>query len=222
LCRSSNLSTARFSHWKLRIGDSEVAAADRRANAKCDTHVIRFWANSATRRFAEEGKNRFAAVDVEKSEDFVCGLDAASGLSDLSHLRSVGLHKLSGDRTGQWAMTVKGLWRICFRFGVGNAWDVEIVDYHPGTGIMNAVHPGRILSRELKVRDISANALALALRTPSGRIVDILNGKRGISPETRCASPATSAMARCSGSTCRRSTSWQWRKNSTASASRRR
>jgi addiction module HigA family antidote len=31
---------------------------------------------------------------------------------------------------------------------------------------------------------LSANALALALRTPSGRITDILNGKRGVSPET--------------------------------------
>jgi addiction module HigA family antidote len=49
---------------------------------------------------------------------------------------------------------------------------------------MKAVHPGRILKRELTSRGVSANALALALRTPSGRIVDILNGKRGISPET--------------------------------------
>ena len=49
---------------------------------------------------------------------------------------------------------------------------------------MRTVHPGRILRRELESRGLSANALALALRTPSGRIVDILNGKRGISPET--------------------------------------
>jgi addiction module HigA family antidote len=49
---------------------------------------------------------------------------------------------------------------------------------------MKAIHPGRILRRELQARDLSANALALALRTPSGRIVDILNGKRGVSPES--------------------------------------
>lgn len=49
---------------------------------------------------------------------------------------------------------------------------------------MIAVHPGRILKRELSARDMSANRLALALRLPSGRITDILNGKRGISPET--------------------------------------
>jgi antitoxin HigA-1 len=49
---------------------------------------------------------------------------------------------------------------------------------------MIAVHPGRILKRELTARSLSANRLALSLRLPSGRITDILNGKRGISPDT--------------------------------------
>ncbi len=49
---------------------------------------------------------------------------------------------------------------------------------------MVPIHPGRILRRELQARRLSANALARALRVPSGRIVDILNGKRSISAET--------------------------------------
>jgi addiction module HigA family antidote len=49
---------------------------------------------------------------------------------------------------------------------------------------MIPVHPGRILKRELTARELSANRLALSLRLPSGRITEILNGKRGISPET--------------------------------------
>lgn len=49
---------------------------------------------------------------------------------------------------------------------------------------MIPIHPGRILRRELQARTLSANALSRALRVPSGRIVDILNGKRGISAET--------------------------------------
>lgn len=49
---------------------------------------------------------------------------------------------------------------------------------------MIAVHPGRILKREMTARDLSANRLALALRVPSGRITDILNAKRGITSET--------------------------------------
>ena len=49
---------------------------------------------------------------------------------------------------------------------------------------MVPVHPGRILKRELEIREISANKLALALRVPSGRVTSILNGKRAITPET--------------------------------------
>lgn len=49
---------------------------------------------------------------------------------------------------------------------------------------MLSIHPGRILKRELAARALSANRLAIALRLPSGRITDILNGKRGISPDT--------------------------------------
>jgi len=49
---------------------------------------------------------------------------------------------------------------------------------------MKPIHPGRILKRELSARELSANKLALALRVPSGRITQILNGKRGISAET--------------------------------------
>jgi proteic killer suppression protein len=35
-----------------------------------------------------------------------------------------------GDRKEQWAMTINGRWRLCFRFEEGDAWDVEIMDYH--------------------------------------------------------------------------------------------
>lgn len=52
---------------------------------------------------------------------------------------------------------------------------------------MLPVHPGRVLKRELAARGLSANRLALALRVPSGQVTDILNGKRGISPENRAA-----------------------------------
>ncbi len=49
---------------------------------------------------------------------------------------------------------------------------------------MKAIHPGRILKRELEARSLSANKLALALRVPSGRITQIINGKRGITAES--------------------------------------
>jgi proteic killer suppression protein len=92
--------------------------------------MIRSWANSATRRFAEDGKCRFSGLDEEAASDLLAVLNAATALADLSPLKSVGLHRLVGDRKGQWAMTINGPWRLCFRFEEGDAWDVEIVDYH--------------------------------------------------------------------------------------------
>jgi addiction module HigA family antidote len=47
-----------------------------------------------------------------------------------------------------------------------------------------AVHPGRLLKREIAARSLSANRLALDLGVPSGRITDILNGRRSISADT--------------------------------------
>jgi antitoxin HigA-1 len=45
-------------------------------------------------------------------------------------------------------------------------------------------HPGRLLRRELAARGLSANRLALDLGVPSGRITDILNGRRSITADT--------------------------------------
>jgi addiction module HigA family antidote len=45
-------------------------------------------------------------------------------------------------------------------------------------------HPGRLLKRELATRGLSANRLALDLGVPSGRITDILNGRRAITADT--------------------------------------
>jgi addiction module HigA family antidote len=45
-------------------------------------------------------------------------------------------------------------------------------------------HPGRLLKRELDARSLSANRLALDLGVPSGRITDILNGRRSITADT--------------------------------------
>ncbi len=45
-------------------------------------------------------------------------------------------------------------------------------------------HPGRLLRRELEARSLSANRLALDLGVPSGRITDILNGRRSITADT--------------------------------------
>lgn len=92
--------------------------------------MIRSWGNSATRRLFESGKSRFRGLDVDLALDLLAVLHAAERLDQISPLKSVGLHPLKGTRKGQWAITVNGPWRICFRFAEGHAHEVEIVDYH--------------------------------------------------------------------------------------------
>ena len=95
--------------------------------------MIRSWRNAATRKVWEGVRpNQFRGLDFEKAIDLLLALNVAQALRDLSPLRSVGLHKLKGDRAGQWAMTVNDRWRICFEFRKGDAFNVEIVDYHRG------------------------------------------------------------------------------------------
>ena len=95
--------------------------------------MIKSWRNAASRGIWEGRKpNRFRSVDVEAAVDLLLALNVAKSLNDLSPLASVGLHKLKGDRKGQWAMTINGPWRICFTFRRGDAYNVEITDYHKG------------------------------------------------------------------------------------------
>ena len=57
-------------------------------------------------------------------------LDAATRLDDLRVPPANRLEKLAGRRAGQYSIRVNDQWRVCFRWSEGEAYDVEIVDYH--------------------------------------------------------------------------------------------
>ncbi len=57
-------------------------------------------------------------------------LNWASAHKDLQAPPSNRLHALHGDRAGQWAISVSGSWRLCFRFEEDNIYDLELVQYH--------------------------------------------------------------------------------------------
>ena len=57
-------------------------------------------------------------------------LDAAERLEDLRLPPGNRLEKLKGDRSGQHSIRINDQWRVCFRWRDGNAYDVEIADYH--------------------------------------------------------------------------------------------
>jgi len=57
-------------------------------------------------------------------------IHAAGAIEDLRLPPSNMLEVLKGDRKGQWSVRINQQWRVCFRFDDGDAFDVEIADYH--------------------------------------------------------------------------------------------
>lgn len=57
-------------------------------------------------------------------------IDAAQRIEDLITPPSHHLELLSGDRKGQYSIRINMQWRVCFVWHDGNAYDVEIIDYH--------------------------------------------------------------------------------------------
>jgi toxin HigB-1 len=57
-------------------------------------------------------------------------LDNACALEDLRTPPGNRLEALRGNLKGLWSVRINDQWRICFRFESGNAFDVEIIDYH--------------------------------------------------------------------------------------------
>ena len=80
--------------------------------------------------------------------------------------------------------------RICFHWNDGDAYDVEIVDYHwertmTANDLLAEMHPGRtILDDVVKPLGMSVNALAKELHVPATRLNDIVRGRRGVTPDT--------------------------------------
>jgi proteic killer suppression protein len=66
---------------------------------------------------------------VERIAVILAALDAAATITAMNR-QSFRLHRLKGDLRGFWAVTVRANWRIVFRFEVGKAFDVDLVDYH--------------------------------------------------------------------------------------------
>lgn len=87
-----------------------------------DKEAELIWAGTRSRRLPAEIQN----VIRRKLRM----LNAAHKLIDLRIPPGNHLELLEGDRAGQHSIRINGQWRICFRWKDGNAFDVEIVDYH--------------------------------------------------------------------------------------------
>jgi len=93
--------------------------------------VIRNVADRDTERlFRREVVRRWSADLQRATLRKLLVLDAAEALDDLRVPPGNRLEKLSGDRAGQYSIRINDRWRICFRWRDGDAYNVEIVDYH--------------------------------------------------------------------------------------------
>lgn len=93
--------------------------------------MIKSFASKETERLFATGKSRRLPSDLlRRAVMRLTQLDAAVRIEDLREPPSNRLEALRGDRAGQWSIRVNDQWRLCFRFTHGEAFDVEIVDYH--------------------------------------------------------------------------------------------
>ena len=83
------------------------------------------------RRFFETGSAKGLVGDVERIRRMLAFIDAAASLDELSVPPNFGLHELTGDRKGTWAMTVTRNWRMTFALNSEGALiDMDLEDYH--------------------------------------------------------------------------------------------
>jgi proteic killer suppression protein len=93
--------------------------------------MIKTFADEHTRSLYVTGRSRRLPPDiVRRATRKVEYLDLATCLEDLRVPPGNRLHALEGDRKGQYSISVNDQWRICFRLADGDAYDVEITDYH--------------------------------------------------------------------------------------------
>ncbi|WP_428103428.1 type II toxin-antitoxin system RelE/ParE family toxin [Candidatus Rariloculus sp.] len=93
--------------------------------------MIQSYRDSDTRRVANRERcNKLPAGIQRRAQAKLMVLNNARDLNDLRVLPGNRLEALSGDRKGQHSIRINTQWRICFIWKRGNAYRVEIVDYH--------------------------------------------------------------------------------------------
>ena len=93
--------------------------------------MIRSFADAETERiFGRERSKRLPPKVQRRAHRKLLLIDAADSLNDLRVPPGNRLERLVGDREGQQSIRVNDQWRICFRWERGDAYEVEITDYH--------------------------------------------------------------------------------------------
>jgi proteic killer suppression protein len=93
--------------------------------------VIRSFASRETSElFAGRSSRRLPSDVQRRALQKLVALHAVSALEEIGRIPGNRLEKLSGSRRGQYSIRINNQWRICFNWRNGDAYDVELVDYH--------------------------------------------------------------------------------------------
>ncbi len=88
--------------------------------------------HKALRRFAETGSLKgLPAGSVERLRNMLAYIDAINSVDELRAPPNFGAHQLTGDRKGDWSLTVTRNWQMTFRVNeAGAVEDMDLEDYH--------------------------------------------------------------------------------------------
>ena len=93
--------------------------------------MVLSWADSNTEAIWNGSFVKKLPHDIQRTaKRKLVHIHAAITIDDLKIPPGNRLEKLTGDRKDNWSIRINDQWRICFRWENGNAYDVEIVDYH--------------------------------------------------------------------------------------------
>jgi proteic killer suppression protein len=93
--------------------------------------MIRSFKNGETEKVFRRRRSRRIPPDIQQTAlRKLRMLNNAISLDDLRIPPANRLEKLSGDRAGQYSIRINDQWRVCFEWQSGDAYQVEITDYH--------------------------------------------------------------------------------------------
>ena len=92
--------------------------------------MIESFRHRGLKRLFEQGDDsKISADQLSRISDVLAHLDRAQAPGDLD-LPGYRLHPLKGDLKGYWSVTISRNWRLTFRFEDGDAYEIDLVDYH--------------------------------------------------------------------------------------------
>ena len=93
--------------------------------------AIKSFSHKGLREFFEADSPRGIRADhAKRLRRALTALDTAATIENMKAIPGWRLHQLTGDLRGFWSISITGNWRLIFRFVAGDAFDLDLVDYH--------------------------------------------------------------------------------------------